>query len=102
MLGNNNRQRTIRIIAVAMILALWFWTSATTAFFWTIFLIWAAWRLDARWVGIVALMLLIVLPILLALGQDVWAELLAVYVYFLMTITVALQAIDLFLTRKNI
>lgn len=102
MLKRINRQRAVQGLAIAIAVALWIGTSMTTAFFWTIFLVWAAWRLDARYVGAAAIVLLIVIPILLSTPYDWLAEQVAVYVYFLLVITVALQTIDLFMARKHI
>jgi len=86
----------LRFTTICIVLLLWFLFSPVTAFFWTLFLIWAVFRLDARIIGVGALTLLIMIPITLSLPLYEWmAEQLAVYVFYLLSITVALQMIEL-------
>lgn len=87
--------RTATLLALGV---LWLYTSLTTTIFWGIFIIWAVWRLDSRYVGAGALVLLVAIPITLSLGEEQWgwlAEQLAVYVFFLLCITVGLQIIEM-------
>jgi len=90
----NFKKNWFKALAVIVLLLLWFLVSPTTAFFWTIFLVWWAFRLDARIVGGVALAFLVCIPIFLFLHMEERAEQFAVYVYFLLIITVALQIIE--------
>lgn len=85
----------LKAAAVTISLVLFLSASFATAFFWMIFFIWWTFRLDSRIVGIAALLFLVMIPVLLATGQETRAEQLAVYTFFLLVITVALQIIQL-------
>jgi hypothetical protein len=74
--------------------ALFLFAPFTTAFFITIFLIWLVFQLDSRIIASVAIVFLICIPFLLTFGQDARAEQIAVYAYFLLAITVALQIVE--------
>ena len=79
-----------------MVFFLWLLVPPITAFFWTLFLVWAVFKLDSRVIGTGALTLLIMIPLALSTVMYEWiAEQLAVYVFYLLCITVALQILEL-------
>ncbi len=89
-------QSTLRVVTILTVCVLWIYTSLTTAFFWTLFLVWAVWRLDSRIIGGGAIVLLVLIPFMLSIEMWAWtAETLAVWVYFLLCITVGLQILEL-------
>ncbi len=93
----------LRVATGVVVCALWIYTSLTTAFFWTLFLVWAVWRLDSRIIGGGAIALLVLIPILLSVETWAWtAETLAVWVYFLLCITVGLQMLEMMLTSRRV
>ncbi len=65
------------------------------AFFWVLFASFILFTIDSKYTGQAALLCLIVTPILLALGKTAQAEQVAVYAFFLLVITVAVQMVDL-------
>lgn len=92
-----SQQSILRVTAVCVVLLLWLFVAPITAFFWTIFLIWTAFGLDSRVIGYGAITLLVMIPITLSIELYEWmSEQLAVYVFYLLCITVTLQAIELF------
>jgi carbon starvation protein CstA len=94
----------VRVTVLVVVGLLFLYTAPTTAIFWTLFLVWAAFRLDSRMIGMGALALLVCIPIVLSLGEEEWgwlAEQLAVYVFFLLCITVGLQIIELILEPRD-
>lgn len=99
MLKNITLTDVLKISGLIVVFLLWVFVAPTTAFFWSVFLLWATWRLDARIIGAVALAFLVTIPALLYIGQDIRAEQLAVYVYFLLAITVVLEIIEMMRTR---
>ena len=90
-----NRINIKIIVLIILALALWYFVSLTAAFFWTIFVGFAIFKLDSTIVAQAALVCLVMLPILLATGKDGVAEQVAVYAYFLLAMTVGLQIIEL-------
>lgn len=93
------KQNWFQILALVAAMVIFFFASFTNAFFWTIFLVWLAFRLDSRIVAGVAIAFLLFIPGLLAFGQEVRAEQFAVYVFFLLVITVALQIVEFWRDR---
>lgn len=91
-----NIQFIVRGIAMFIVFILWLTVSPITAFFWSLFLVWVVFQLDSRIIGVGALTLLVVIPIVLSTDlYEYMAEQLAVYVFFLLCITVALQILEL-------
>ncbi len=92
-----SRQSIIRGTAIFVALLLWVLVSPVTAFFWTLFLVWTAFELDFRVIGYGAITLLVMISITLSTDLYEWmSEQLAVYVFYLLCITVALQIIELY------
>lgn len=85
----------IKVIGLVVVALLWFYVPPETALLWSVFLIWLTFRLDERILGGIAILFLICIPVLLALGHDARAEQMAVYVFFLLCMTVALQIFNL-------
>ena len=87
-------------VAKLSILLLLFLTLVTifnfeTAFFWTLFAAFVFFNINAKYTGQGAIALLILVPLLQALDRNAQAEQVAVYAYFLLVITVAVQLIEL-------
>lgn len=92
----NNKVLVVRVATLVTVALLWLFVSPVTAFFWSILLLWAIFELDSRIIGIGALVLLIVIPLALSTELYAWmAEQLAVYVFYLLCITVFLQMLEL-------
>lgn len=90
-------QSTLRTFITSIILILWLTVSPVTAFFWSLLLLWATFKLDTRIVGYGAVALLVLIPIVLSTKLYEWmAEQLAVYVFYLLCITVVLQMLELY------
>ena len=70
-------------------------TSFTTAFFCIVFLAFLLFKLDPKYAGQAALVCLVCIPPLMALQKEAQAEQIAVYAFFLLVITVALQVVEL-------
>lgn len=95
-------QSSLRNITAFVVLMLWLLVSPVTAFFWSLFLIWAVFKLDSRIIGFGAITLLVIIPIVLSTDLYEWrAEQLAVYVYYLLCITVTLQILELWRDKYN-
>ena len=67
---------------------------AEAGFFWTLFIGFLVYEWDNRYVGALAILALVACPILLALEFQEDAEIMAVYAYYLLVITVVLQIIE--------
>lgn len=95
-LPSYSRKQLVKIIFLLLVAGgFTYFVNLTAGFFWTVFFLFALFKLDSKYVGQAALVCLVCLPFLLALGKDPVAEQLAVYAFFLLTITVALQIIEL-------
>jgi hypothetical protein len=81
-------------ILIVFLVAAWY-VDIVSAFLWLIFLMFLVYRWESRILGAIAIILLVVCPILLSIGQEPWAELIAVYAFFFLVMTVTLQIVDL-------
>ncbi len=88
------KEIAVKIVVLVVSLTLWSVVSVTTAFFWTLFFVWWAFRIDSRILAGVALFFLVCIPVFLTFEMEAHAEQFAVYVYFLLVITVMLQIIE--------
>lgn len=88
-----NNVKIVFLIIIALVL--WYFVSLTAAFFWTVFIAFIIFNLDSTIIAQAALICLVMLPILLATGREGVAEQVAVYAYFLLSMTVGLQIIEL-------
>lgn len=88
------KDRAFKTVIAIVALMLWLTIDFRDAFLWTVFLLWWAFRLDARILGGIAIAFLVAIPIAQSFGADAKAEQLAVYVYFLMVMVVTLQIIE--------
>lgn len=79
---------------ILFVIGLWSTVAPTTAFFWSIFLIWWAFRFDSKIVGGVALIFLLFIPLFISQHLEAKAERFAVYVFLLLAITAVLQVIE--------
>jgi hypothetical protein len=84
------------IILSIFSLALYSIFDLESAILWTIFLVFARFDWDSRYVGGMAIFWLLLCPFFLYLQLDAAAEQSAVYAYFLLVITVVLQIIEYF------
>lgn len=73
----------------------WFFMPGVYTFFVTIFIFWAVFRLDSRIIAAVTLLFLMVVPLFLLVGNQQRANQMAVYVFSLLVVTVALQTVEL-------
>ena len=65
-----------------------------SVFFWLLFLSFLFFGWDSRYVGALAILALTTCPVLLSLDEEVLAEVMAVYAYYLLVMTVVLQIIE--------
>jgi hypothetical protein len=82
------------LIVICITLSVIWNASPDSIFFSTLFLCFLLYKWDSRIVAAGALISLAICPMLLLLNQNVWAELMAVYAYFFLVITVALQIVE--------
>ena len=75
------RPRWMLPIGVVFLGVAWY-VDIVSALLWMIFLMFLIYRWDNRILGAAAILLLVVCPILLSLGLEPWAELIAVYAFF--------------------
>ncbi len=86
------KKRGIILIIVSIICGVFWGISA--GLLWFLFLAFALYDWDNRAIGVIALISLTSCPFLLSFKQDAMAETMAVYAYFLLVMTVALQIIE--------
>ena len=93
------------LLAIVLVLLLMWSFTWGNIFFILLFLSFLLYRWESRVIAALALAFLAMCPILLSFNSD-WgdaaAQQMAVWAYLLLVITVALQAIDLFIARKNV
>src|SRR3989344_4866777 len=65
-----------------------------SVFFWLLFLSFLFFGWDSRYVGALAILALTTCPVILSLDEEVLAEVMAVYAYYLLVMTVVLQIIE--------
>lgn len=82
------------LIVVLLFIILALLVSFTAAFFWSLFLAFLIMRLDSRAPIIGALFCLTICPFLLIFKYQEWAEIVAVWAYYLLVIGVVLQIVD--------
>jgi len=82
------------ILLILLFAVLIFKVSLTAGIFWLIFLSFLIYDWDSRITASLALLFLISCPILLSLKKDAIAELMAVYTYYFLVITVILQIVE--------
>lgn len=70
--------------------AYWLW-GLSPAMLWLLFLLFLVYEWENRIIGVLALLALAACPALLSLGQNARAETMAVYAYYFLVMTVALQ-----------
>jgi hypothetical protein len=80
---------------VAAFIGIGYATDVISSLLWAMFFSFVLYRLDNRIVGVLAILCLTACPVLLALGQDAFAEYMAVFAFFFLCMTVALQLIEL-------
>ncbi len=86
------------LIAFAIGLISAFIFSLSSGLLWFIFLFFLLYDYDSRYLGAVAILFLTACPVLLALGTEhgqEWAEASAIYAFFFLVMTVAIQVVDL-------
>lgn len=83
--------------ALLLVIAIlcFFFINLTGLFFWTLFFGFALFRIDSTYVGQAALVCLVFTALTNSFGKEAPAGQLAVYAFFLLCITVALQIIEL-------
>jgi len=84
-----------RGVAALVIAAVFFWMYGIgAALLWLLFLLFLVYEWENRIIGVFSLISLVSCPILLALNQHDVAETMAVYAYFFLVMTVALQIVE--------
>lgn len=87
---------SLKILLLALFIGLlWLFSDFVFAFFVSIFVIFVFYKFDSAIIGKAALLCLVGIPVLLYLKRDEAAEQLAVFTFFLLSITVILQIIEL-------
>lgn len=84
--------RLLLAFAIAALFGAWFGVRAFAL--WSVFLLFAFYDWENRIVGVLALLSLVSCPVLLQLKRDDQAEVMAVYAYFFLAMTVGLQLIE--------
>lgn len=81
---------------VALIIASLFfwWYDLSAGLLWLLFLLFLVYEWENRIIGVLALLSLASCPVLLSFNQDAYAETMAVYAYFFLVMTVALQIVE--------
>ena len=82
------------LIAVVIGTGMGVWLGLRAGVLWFLFLTFVLYAWDSRVMGVAAIVCLITCPALLGLHQDDLAEEMAVYAYFFMVMSVALQVIE--------
>ena len=82
------------VIALVVGLALGLWLGPRAGVLWFFFVLFLLYEWENRVFGVLALLALAACPILLALKLDDVAEQVAVYAYFFLVMTVALQLVE--------
>lgn len=84
--------RLLLALTIAALFGAWFGVRAFAL--WSVFLLFAYYDWENRIVGVFALLSLVSCPVLLQLKRDDQAEVMAVYAYFFLAMTVGLQLIE--------
>ena len=84
--------RLLLAFTIAALFGAWFGVRAFAL--WSVFLLFAFYDWENRIVGVFALLSLVSCPVLLQLKRDEQAEVMAVYAYFFLAMTVGLQLIE--------
>jgi len=82
-------------IAFATGVGFWLRLGPRAGALWFVFLLWLLFEWDDRALAATALLCLATCPILLAIKQDAWSELMAQYAFFFLTMVVTLRIQDL-------
>lgn len=83
------------VLYIGVFLVVAWYVDIVSALLWMIFLMFLVYRWDNRILGAAAIVLLVACPILLSVGLEPWAELIAVYAFFFLVMTVTLQLVEL-------
>ena len=93
--GAELRAKPLRgLIALAIGVAMGLWLGPRAGVLWFLFCLFLVYEWEKRVFGVAALLCLAGCPVLLALKQDARAEEIAVYAYFFLVMTVALQIVE--------
>jgi len=82
------------VLSFAIAGLFFWWYGVVAGLLWFLFLLFSVYEWDNRIIGVLALLALASCPVLLSFRQDVWAETMAVYAYFFLVMTVALQIVE--------
>jgi len=93
--GAELRAKPLRgLIAIAIGVAMGLWLGPRAGVLWFLFCLFLVYEWENRVFGVAALLCLAACPVLLAVKQDARAEEVAVYAYFFLVMTVALQIVE--------
>jgi hypothetical protein len=95
------KERPLWMLPIGVVfLGVGWYVDVVSALLWMIFLMFLIYRWNNRILGSIAILLLVACPVLLSLDLQNWAELIAVYAFFFLVMTVTLQLIDLKHTKQ--
>jgi hypothetical protein len=94
-------QTKAKIVSLTIVILLWILATTQYAFIWTLFIIWATYKFDERILGWTALLFFMCIPVFLFQNNQMKAERMATYTYFLLIMIVALQFLDQFNQAKG-
>lgn len=82
------------VAAFVIAFNMWWWMGWRAGALWFLFVLFLLYEWENRIIGVLAIGSLITCPILLQFKHDDWAELMAVYAFFFLTMTVVLQIVE--------
>ena len=88
------------LIGIFALVVAWY-VDIVSALLWMIFLMFLVYRWESRILGAAAIVLLVVCPLLISLNLEPYAELIAVYAFFFLVMTVVLQIVEMKRGAKN-
>lgn len=93
--GAEVRTKPVRLLIALLVgVGMGLWLGPRAGVLWFLFGLFLVYEWENRVFGVAALLCLVACPVLLATKQDALAEQIAVYAYFFLVMTVALQLIE--------
>jgi hypothetical protein len=83
-------------LLIVAVIGIYFYLGLQASFFWGVFFLFLIYDFDNRIIGWLAILTLVACPIYLSVKQDAIAEQFAVFAFFFLVITVALQMVELY------
>lgn len=93
--GSQVKQKPLLLlVAVVVAVNMYIWMGLRAGILWLVWVAFALYEWDNRIIGVAAILCLASCPFLLQFNQKDWAELMAVYAFFFLSMTVVLQIIE--------